>query len=98
MTIQLFVVIFTIGAAVSAILTEAIKKAVSQSFPTNAIALIVAATVGVGGTSAYYYLIGIPFSGQNIVCMILMTIGMWIGSMVGYDKVKQIISQIEEQK
>ena len=98
MTIQLFLIMFTLGAAVSTVLTEAIKKAASQTFPTNAVALIVAALVGTGGTSAYYYLAGIPFTGQNIVCMILMSVSIWIGSMVGYDKIKQIIDQIKEQK
>jgi hypothetical protein len=89
---------FTIGAAISTILTEALKKAVSQKFSSNLLALIVSLVVGLGGTSSYYYLMDIPFSGKNIVCMLLMTVSMWIGAMVGYDKIKQVIGQIKEQK
>lgn len=98
MTIQLFLAMFTIGAAISTILTEALKKAVSQKFSSNLLALIVSLVVGLGGTSSYYYLMDIPFSGKNIVCMLLMTVSMWIGAMVGYDKIKQVIGQIKEQK
>lgn len=98
MTIQLFLIMFTIGAAIATILTEALKKAISQQFSTNILALMVSVLVGIGGTSAYYYLTDIPFTGQNVVCMILMSVSIWIGSMVGYDKVRQIIDQIKEQK
>jgi len=94
MNITLFLLMFVIGAAVATIMTEALKKAVSQKFSSNILALIVSTVVGLGGTSAYYYLAGIPFTGQNIVCMILMTVAIWLGSMVGYDKIKQLIEQI----
>lgn len=92
MTITLFLSLFTLGSMVSSLLTEAVKKATDIS--SNLIALINAFVVGLAGTSAAYALMGVPFNLQNIICIILMTVCIWIGSMIGYDKVIQTISQI----
>lgn len=101
MTVTLFVTILTIGAAVSALLTEAIKKAYSnekKDYSANMIALINAVVVGGGGTAVTYMLVGIPWTVNNIICLILMIVCVWIGSMVGYDKIVQLIKQIAESK
>lgn len=92
MTITLFLSLFTLGSMVSSLLTETVKKATDIS--SNLIALINAFVVGLAGTSAAYALMGVPFNLQNIICIILMTVCIWIGSMIGYDKVIQTISQI----
>ena len=92
MTITLFLSLFTLGSMVSSLLTEAVKKATDIS--SNLIALINAIVVGLAGTCAAYVLMGEPFNLQNIICIILMTVCIWIGSMIGYDKVIQTISQI----
>lgn len=92
MSITMFLSLFTLGSMVSSLLTEAVKKAADIS--SNLIALINAFVVGLAGTSAAYALMGVPFNLQNIICIILMTICIWIGSMIGYDKVIQTISQI----
>lgn len=94
MTIQLFLMMFTVGAAVSIVITEALKKAVSQKCSSNLLALVVAAVVGAGGSSIYYYMTDIPFTGKNIVWIVLLAVAMWLGSMCGYDKIKQLIVQI----
>lgn len=92
MTVTLFLSLLTLGSAVSSLMTEALKKSLTIS--TNVIALINAIVVGAGGTSAAYVLLDVSFSTQNVICIILMTICIWIGSMIGYDKVIQTISQI----
>ena len=92
MTVTLFLSFLTFGSAVSSLMTEALKKSLTIS--TNVIALINAIVVGAGGTSAAYVLLDVSFSSQNVICIILMTICIWIGSMIGYDKVIQTISQI----
>lgn len=92
MTMTLFLTLFTIGSMASSLLTEAIKKSF-KGLSTNIIALINAAIVGLGGTAAAYILMGIPFSLENITCLILMVVCIWIGSMVGYDKCKQTLEQ-----
>lgn len=84
---------FAFGSLVSALLTQAVKKAY-KDISTNLIALIDAVVVGGLGTGVAYILMGIEWTLANIVCLILMTFCMWLGSMVGYDKVMQTISQL----
>ena len=97
MTVTTFLTIVTIGSLVSSLLTEALKKSF-KNMSTNVIALINAAIVGMLGTSATYILVGIEWNVQNIVCLVLMVFCVWLGSMVGYDKVIQTILQIKNLK
>ena len=94
MTIQLFIFLFTMGSVIASLLTEALKKA-NKDMSTNVIALIDSVVVGVLGTGCAYTIMGVEWSLVNIVCIILMGFCIWIGSMVGYDKVMQTISQIK---
>ena len=101
MTITLFISILTIGAAVTSLLTEAIKKAYANAnkpYSANIIALINAVIVGAGGTSVTYMLTGIDWTVNNIICMVLMVRAVWMGSMLGFDKVLQLVNQLKEVK
>lgn len=95
MTIELFMFLFTVGSTVSSLLTEAIKKMKVKWVSANMIALIDAVIVGVGGTLGAYVLLDVTMDGKNMICVALMTICIWVGSMVGYDKVIQTISQVK---
>lgn len=94
MTITTFLLFLSIGASVTSLLTEALKK-VFENVPSNIIALASALVVGLGGTSAIYVILEISFDIKNIACIILMAFCIWIGSMVGYDKVIQTIEQLK---
>lgn len=97
MTITLFITFLTIGSAVSGLLTEAVKKAYANAhkeYSANVIALVDAIVVGIGGTACMYALLGTPWTINNIICMILMGLAVWIGSMVGYDKLIQLLKQL----
>jgi hypothetical protein len=97
MSITLFITILTIGGMVTALLTEAIKKMyanMKKDYSANIIALVNAIVVGCGGTAVVYMLMNIPWTVNNIICMILMTIAVWIASMLGFDKVLQTVNQI----
>lgn len=94
MTLTTFLFIFFIGATAASLFTEALKK-VFWEMSSNLIALITSAVVGVGGTIIAYILMDIPLDSKNIVCIILMTFLIWLGSMIGYDKVIQTIEQIK---
>ena len=97
MTVQLFLVMFTIGSLISSLLTEAIKRWFAnqeKEVSANMLAAINSVVIGIIGTVIYYILKGIPFNVVNITCMILMTAAIWVASMVGYDKVMQLIDQI----
>ena len=101
MSITLFITMFTVGAAAAALLTEAVKKfyanAGKERSP-NVIALVDAVVIGAGGTAVVYMLLDIPWTVNNIICLILMAVCVWIGSMIGYDKIIQLLKQIEEKE
>ena len=97
MTVALFVTILTAGAAASSLLTQAVKKWYEnqkKNYSSNVIALINAVVIGCGGTAVTYMLVGIPWSVNNIICLLIMGVCVWIGSMIGYDKVIQLIKQL----
>ena len=97
MTITLFITMLTIGAGITSLLTEAIKKAylnAGKTYSANLVALINAIVVGCGGTSVLYMLKGISWTINNVICLILMGVAVWISSMIGYDKVLQLLKQL----
>lgn len=93
MTIELFLFLFTVGSSASSLLTQAMKKSF-KNLSSNMLALVSALIVGVGGTLAAYILMGIVFDAKSIVCVPLMAICIWVGSMVSYDKILQTIAQL----
>ena len=72
------------------------KNANKESSP-NLISLINAVIVGAGGTSIAYVILSIPFILSNILCIVLMIFTIWIGSMIGYDKIMQLIEQMSRK-
>lgn len=99
MTITLFITFITTAAAASGLLTEAVKKAyqnAGRKYSANVIALINAAVIGGIGMAAVYMLLGIPWTVNNIICLVIMIVAVWIGSMIGYDKIIQLLKQIQE--
>lgn len=93
MTIELFIIMLTVGGTLSSLITQALKKAFDE-LSSNVIAIADAAIVGIGGMIIAYILMDIPFTLQNVVCIPLMAVCIAVGSMVGYDKVVQTLKQI----
>lgn len=101
MTLALFIALLVILAVVVSLITEAVKKFLQDAgikYSANVVVLIVAIIVGAGGTALVYLFMGIPFTPPNIVCMVLMAVAVWVGSMVGYDKVIQMLEQLKDLK
>lgn len=97
MTVTLFVSLFTFGSLLCGLITEAIKNAyknANKPYSANVIALVDAVVVGGLGTATAYMLLGIPWTVNNIICLALMCVVIWLGAMVGFDKVLQTIGQI----
>lgn len=97
MDITLFITVLAVAAAVTTLLTEAIKKVylnMGKSCSPNVIALVNAIVVGCGGTAVVYMLMGIEWTINNVICLILMAFAVWLSSMLGFDKVIQTINQI----
>ncbi len=98
MTVTVFLIILTVCAAVTSLLVEGIKKLLDDSgvnYAANILVLVVALLVGCGATALYYVNYQIPFNALNSVYLALMGVANWLGSMLGYDKVKQAIEQIK---
>ena len=101
MTLTLFMILFAIFAVIVSLITEAVKSLFDKlevDYSSNVVVLIVAIMVGAGGTAIVYIFMGIPFILTNILCMPLMALAVWVGAMVGYDKVLQMIEQIKTIK
>lgn len=98
MTPTLFIILFSILTIVSGLVTEALKKATQSSLATNILALIDAVVTGVGGTVIAYIIMGIEFTPINIMYIVILAIAVWLGSMLGFDKIKQSVEQIIAMK
>ena len=98
MTIALFMGLLVVLAVVVSLITEAVKKALESNgakYSSNLVVLIVSVVVGAGGTILTYIFMGIAFTVTNILCIALMALAVWLGAMVGYDKVLQMIEQFK---
>lgn len=93
MTIELFITLFGIGSVISSLLTETLKQTF-KNISSNIIALVDAVAVGGVGTIVYYVLTGAEITPINALYAVLMALCVWVGSMVGYDKVMQTLKQI----
>lgn len=101
MSITLFITMLTIGSAICTLITEAVKKAFQNAHKEvspNLVALINAVFIGALGTAVCYIILGIPFTINNIICLILMSVAVWVGSMIGFDKVKQLLEQLVKEQ
>ena len=101
MTITLFMILMVILAVAVSLITEAVKKFMDEmelKYSSNIVVLSVSTIAGVGGTALMYMFLGIAFTPPNIVCMVLMAVAVWVGAMVGYDKVLQMIEQVKGLK
>lgn len=97
MTAEIFLILLTIFSTVTSLVTEAVKKMLGEKqYSSNIVVLIVAAIVGGVGTVVYYIINGSDINAVNVIYIGLMMLANWIGSMVGYDKVKQAITQFRK--
>ena len=98
MTFELFLILLTVLSVVTSLLTEGIKKfldSLKVTYASNIVVLCVSIVVGGIGTSVFYMWNNIEWTTLNIICIFLMVCANWLGSMLGYDKVMQALSQIK---
>ena len=100
MTAPMFLMLLAAFSSISGLITEGIKKLISdkKNLSYNLLALIVALIVGGVGCVIYYQLTGIPYTTNNIIYIILMGLASGLSSMVGYDKIKQMIQQFAKNE
>ena len=98
-TITIFATLLAILVACNALITQAIKVAFDKrekKYSSNLIALITSIAIGGLGSVIAYIFLGITFNIYSIICIPLFIIVIWVGSMVGFDKIFQLIEQIKE--
>ena len=100
MTTTTFLMLLSAFSVLSGLVTEGIKKLISDkaNMSYNIIALIVSLIVGGDGRAIYYQLNAIPFDVNNVIYMILMGLASGLCSLVGFDKIKQAVEQIVGKK
>ena len=100
MTAPMFLMLLAAFSSISGLITEGIKKLISdkKNLSYNLLALIVALIVGGVGCVIYYQLTGIPYTTNNIIYIVLMGFASGLSSMVGYDKIKQMIQQFAKNE
>ena len=98
MTAPMFLMLLAAFSSISGLITEGIKKLINdkKNLSYNLLALIVALIVGGVGCVIYYQLTGIQYTTNNIIYIILMGLASGLSSMVGYDKIKQLIQQFSK--
>lgn len=93
--------LITAFSIITAILTEFVKKildTLKRHYASNVVVFIVSVVVGGCGTGLYYVNCQIPFNALTSVYLAIMCLLNCMGAMIGYDKVKQMITQISEIK
>ena len=100
MTITTFLMLLSSFSVLSGLVTEGIKKLISDkaNMSYNIIALVVSLVIGGVGCAIYYQLTAIPFNLDNIIYLVLMGLASGLCSMVGFDKIKQAVEQIAGKK
>ncbi len=96
MTVEMFLILMAFFSTVTSLVTSAVKKyldSMKATYASNVVVLVVAVFVGGIGTGVFYALNGYPFNTVNIICIFLMIGANWLGAMIGYDKIKQAITQ-----
>ena len=99
--LETFLLGLMVVSTATGLFTEAVKAVLNGfnlKYNSNILAGIVAAVLGVGLGIGYAIVAGIGFTASTIVCIIALAIGGWMCSMVGYDKVVQLIGNLKNIK
>ena len=98
MTVEIFLILLAVFSIVTSLFTEAVKNLLDSlkvQYASNIVVLCVSIIVSGAGTPAFYVCGGYAWTITNIICIFLMICANWLGAMVGYDKVKQAITQFK---
>ena len=98
---EIFMFGLLVVSVLSGLVTEAVKKILTElkvNYHANLLAGIVTLVLAVGVGVAYVIVSNLGFTGANIVHIVVLAVMSWLCSMVGYDKVVQVINQIKNTK
>lgn len=98
MTVSLFITLLALFSGATGLVVEAEKKIIEElhkKVAPNCLALLTACVIGWIGTTYAYIFTGAEVSLQNVLALLLMGFASGLCSMVGYDKVVQLIGQLK---
>ena len=97
------VIVFGIAivSCFSGLVTQGIKKILKdlgKTFPKNILVSIVAVVLTILLSVGYAIIFNAPFSASYVAWTVFVMIGGWLGSMFGFDKIKQTWQQAKGGK
>lgn len=95
-TMLALVTAFSIITSLVTAFTKMVLDTCKVRYASNVVVLIVATLVGAGGTLLYYENAQIPLNALTSVYLAIMCLLNCMGAMLGYDKVKQMVTQLKE--
>lgn len=98
---ETFLVIMLITSTMTGLVTQAIKVIFNEhniTYRANTLAGVIAAILSAAIGIGYCVITDMAFTTHIIVCLVALVFLSWLGSMVGYDKVVQAISQFKTSK
>jgi uncharacterized membrane protein YoaK (UPF0700 family) len=98
MNLEIFLAGLLIVATATSLVTEAIKNWLSErnkTYYANALAGYVSVILSVLVGIAYVILTDTAINAHIVVYLIALILASWLSAMVGYDKVKQAITQFK---
>ena len=99
MTVELLIQLVVVGAIITSLLTQAIKvwcANAGKDCAPNFVALINAVVVGLIMGVIVFVFLALPVTIGNVLSVIALIFIIWIGSMIGFDKVVQSLKQLAE--
>lgn len=99
LSFDVMVALVTAMSIATSLLTQLVKSILDTSkkkYASNVVVAIISVIVGGCGTALYYVNQLIPFNALTSVYLAIMCLLNCAGAMVGYDKVKQAITQIRD--
>ena len=93
MTPQITLILLTVCAVMTSLITQAIKKILTDKTPTIT-AAIVSVVVGIAVPVGYMLLKALPFTVADIVYIVSLVVLTWLCSTLGYDTVITALAQL----
>lgn len=100
MTFEAFITLIIVIAILVGTVTEGIKRLLQAkeiSYCPNILAGYVAIVLSAFIGGGYFVWIEMVLNAKMVVFLIALALASWLGAMVGYDKVVQLIKQIHQK-
>lgn len=99
MTLEVFLILLLAISIFTSLTVEAIKTFIGDNYTasSNIVAGVVAIVLSIVVGVFYCILAEVAFTTHIIIMLIALMFLSWLGSMVGYDKVIQAITQIKNK-